>query len=45
MIVDAFWTQTIATFRIRPRLRGNALMLASRAPDVDIPRTEVDGVE
>ena len=26
-------------------MRGNALMLASRAPDVDIPRTEVDGVE
>ena len=26
-------------------MRGNALMLATRAPDVDIPRTEVDGVE
>ena len=26
-------------------MRGNALMLASRAPDVDIPRAEVDGVQ
>ena len=26
-------------------MRGNAQMLASRAPEVDIPRTEVDGVE
>ena len=26
-------------------MRGNALMLASQAPDVDIPRAEVDGVQ
>ena len=26
-------------------MRGNAQMLASRAPEVDIPRAEVDGLE
>ena len=26
-------------------MRGNAQMLVSRAPEVDIPRAEVDGLE